>query len=325
MRQPESNPAQPEPKEGMPVRETLDALIDLLAQVDKFCEEQGEADFETGRARKAVKAALATPPSPEPQPKTEKAEPTRWKIRPFSDSAGLGLDIETDADGEWVCWADIEDAWAAATAQASDRDSRSRIERLKAAVEGECDGLAISDEQARAIIAYFGAPEVDKFSAPAASTAEPLELPLLPKAEWLADAHTHAWSAAVIVGWPKRNAERYTNRLFTSDQMHAYAREAVRAAREEWEFCEERNLLRLNIEAAIAEYTYLLKERGQDRVDRGRWNALRDAARAALTSQAGETKRVGQYSASPCLNELVDSLAPPAAAGWRHPHTGEPR
>lgn len=33
------------------------------------------------------------------------------------------------------------------------------VERLKAAIEGECDGLAITDEQAESILAYVGRKE----------------------------------------------------------------------------------------------------------------------------------------------------------------------
>lgn len=43
--------------------EVSDALRDLLAQVEKFCEREGEADFYTGRARAALDLTKTSPRS----------------------------------------------------------------------------------------------------------------------------------------------------------------------------------------------------------------------------------------------------------------------
>ena len=77
-----------------------------------------------------------------------------------------------------------------------------RIERLKAAIEGECDGLAITDAHARAILTYVDEGEASHH---AALQRIGSALDLLPGT----DLHTQAVPAILALRADARDAARY--------------------------------------------------------------------------------------------------------------------
>ncbi len=86
--------------------------------------------------------------------------------------AAVPVDQFRDADhlAEWLgslVAACGQEEWDAAQAAMNGvrafQNHPDAVERLRAAIEGECDGLAISDQQASAILAYVILPEPDGF------------------------------------------------------------------------------------------------------------------------------------------------------------------
>jgi hypothetical protein len=116
----------------------------------------------------------ATKPRPETSGVGEYCQPgdrrePRWIV--MYDDADRSLSIFEDeqdardcfANSEamgWNCWLFSPTARRAPTAEQAEGVRASLSERLIAAIEGECDGLAITDEQASNVLAYlqYGSP-----------------------------------------------------------------------------------------------------------------------------------------------------------------------